>query len=126
MPCPCAGSHIAPRPRVGRFVSSVLVADCFLSQILPLLDGLPFFHLLEERRQDLRTHMQTVAFAPDTLFFWDALHLGHSEAAGRFAPPFSTGLPSSGCASFWPVLFLVQGFRSFISCVAPGLPFGPG
>ena len=45
-----------------------------------------FLHLLEERRQALCTHMQTVAFAPDALFFWDALHLGDSEAEGCFAP----------------------------------------
>ena len=37
-----------------------------------------FLHLLEERRQALCTYMQTVAFAPDALFFWDALHSGDS------------------------------------------------
>ena len=45
-----------------------------------------FLHLLEERRQALCTHMQTVAFAPDALFFWDVLRSGDSEAEGCFAP----------------------------------------
>ena len=45
-----------------------------------------FLHLLEERRQALCARMQTVAFAPDALFFWDALHSGDSEAEGCFAP----------------------------------------
>ena len=39
-----------------------------------------FLNLLEERRQALCMHLQNVAFAPDALFFWDALHSGDAEA----------------------------------------------
>ena len=51
-----------------------------------------FLNLLEERRQALCMHLQTVAFAPDALFFWDALHSGMAKPKGALLP-FSTGLP---------------------------------
>ena len=45
-----------------------------------------FLNLLEERRQALCAHLQHEAFAPDALFFWDALQSGDGEAEACFAP----------------------------------------
>ena len=45
-----------------------------------------FLNLLEERRQALCAHLQTEAFAPDALFFWDELQTGDGEVDACFAP----------------------------------------
>ena len=45
-----------------------------------------FLNLLEERRQALCAHLQTDAFAPDALFFWDELQTGDGEVDACFAP----------------------------------------
>ena len=91
---PCAKSHIAPRPHVGGFLSSVLVADCFLGQILPLLGGLPlFFHLLKNA---VRICALTYRLSPlpqiRPFFFFGILCFSHTLTLQDAFPPLQYGL----------------------------------
>ena len=72
-----------------------LPADAFLTCVLASLcqhDSrdtwltTAFLNLLEERRQALCAHLQTDAFAPDALFFWEELRNGDGEVDVCFAP----------------------------------------
>ena len=71
-----------------------------------------FLNLLEERRQALCAHLQHDAFAPDALFFWDALQTGDGDVDACFAPL------QYGVALNWLRRFFVSvGFGSDVASV---------
>ena len=79
-----------------------------------------FLNLLEERRQALCAHLQTDAFTPAALFFWEELHPDHGEVYACFAP-LRFGVTLNWLRKFLVSIRFASDVASVYTCIAPRL-----